>query len=173
MSAATMIPPVDDNVDHARGPARARTLVEYGDYECPFSRAAFRQIELVEQRSSDGVRFVFRHFPLTDIHPHALAASAAAEAAALQDRFWDMHELLFHRQKALGEEDLRGYASDLGLDVERFEVDRTSERVLDRIRRDVDSGVASGEVLGTPTLFIDGVVYRDAYDADRLLDALR
>jgi protein-disulfide isomerase len=168
-----MIPPVDDSVDHARGPARARALVEYGDYECPFSRAAFRQIELVERRSSDGVRFVFRHFPLTDIHPHALAASAAAEAAALQDRFWDMHELLFHRQKALGEDDLRGYASDLGLDVERFDVDRTSERVLDRIRRDVDSGVASGEVLGTPTLFIDGVVYRDAYDADRLLDALR
>jgi Na+:H+ antiporter, NhaA family len=84
-----------------------------------------------------------------------------------------MHELLFHRRKALEEDDLRGYASDLGLDVERFDVDRTSERVLDRIRRDVDSGVASGEVLGTPTLFIDGVVYRDAYDADRLLDALR
>jgi protein-disulfide isomerase len=168
-----MMQPVDDAVDHARGPAGAHTIVEYGDYECPFSRAAFRQIELVERRSSDGVRFVFRHFPLTEIHPHALAASAAAEAAALQDRFWDMHELLYHRQKALGEEDLRGYASDLGLDVDRFDDDRTSERVLDRLRRDVDSGVASGEVLGTPTLFIDGVVYRDSYDAERLLEALR
>jgi protein-disulfide isomerase len=94
----------------------------------PFSRAAFRQIELVERRSSQGVRFVFRHFPLTDIHPHALAASAAAEAAALLDRFWDMHELLFHRQKALDEEDLRRYASDLGLDVDRFDDDRTSKR---------------------------------------------
>ena len=116
---------------------------------------------------------MFRHFPLTDIHPYALAASATAEAAALQDRFWDMHELLFHRQKALGEDDLRGYASDLGLDLDRFDDDRASERVLDRIHRDVDSGVASGEVLGTPTLFIDGVVYRDSYDADRLLDELR
>jgi protein-disulfide isomerase len=167
-----MLQPVDDAIDHARGPAGVHTIVEYGDYECPYSRAAFRQIELVEKRSSDGVRFVFRHFPLTDIHPHALAASAAAEAAALHGRFWDMHELLYHRQKALGEEDLGEYASDLGLDVERFDDDRSSERVLDRICRDVDSGVASGEVLGTPTLFIDGVVYREAYDADRLLEAL-
>ena len=76
-------------------------LLEYGDYECPYSRQAFRQIERVEKELGGGIRFAFRHFPLTQIHPHALAAAAAAEAAALQDRFWDMHELLFHRQKAL------------------------------------------------------------------------
>ena len=96
------------------------------------------------------MRFAFRHFPLTRIHPHALAAAAAAEAAALQGRFWDMHELLFHRQKALEDGDLRGYAAQLGLDVAAFDRDRASRTVLERIQRDVNSGLASGQVLGTP-----------------------
>jgi protein-disulfide isomerase len=144
-------------------------IVEYGDYECPYSRQAFRAIQRVESRLGDQVRFAFRHFPLTDIHPHALAASAAAEAAATQDRFWAMHELLFHRQHALEDGDLRGYAAELGLDVDRFHADRASAGVLARIRRDVQSGLASGEVLGTPTLFIDGVVHRGSYDAASLL----
>ena len=117
------------------------------------------------------LRFAFRHFPLTGIHPHALAAAAAAEAGALQDRFWDMQQLLFHRQKALEDGDLRGYAAQLGLDVAAFDRDRASTAVADRIRRDVDSGLASGQVLGTPTLFIDGVVHRrrlrPAHPADR------
>jgi protein-disulfide isomerase len=120
----------------------------------------------------DGVRFAFRHFPLTDIHPHAFAASAAAEAAARQGRFWDMHELLFHRQKALEDEDLRRYAAELGLELAGFEEDWSGEAVLARIRRDVESGLASGEVLGTPTLFIDGVVHRRGYDTATLLEAL-
>ena len=118
------------------------------------------------------MRFAFRHFPLTGIHPHALAAAAAAEAAARQGRFWDMHELLFHRQKALEDADLLGYAARLGLDVAVFDRDRTSSAVDDRIRRDVDSGRASEQVLGTPTLFIDGVVHRGGYDPPALLAAL-
>ena len=93
--------PLDDVVDHIRGSPAGRLIAEYGDYECPYSRRAFREIERVERRLGAGVRFAFRHFPLTGIHPHAFAAAAAAEAAALQDRFWDMHELLFHRQNAL------------------------------------------------------------------------
>src|ERR1700694_4357846 len=93
---------LDPEVDHVRGPAAGRLLVEYGDYECPYSRQAFRQIELVEKELSGGIRFAFRHFPLTQIHPHALAASIAAEAGALQDRVWDLDELLFHRQLAPG-----------------------------------------------------------------------
>jgi protein-disulfide isomerase len=164
--------PPDDKVDHVRGPADARLLVEYGDYECPYSRQAFREIERVERELSDGLRFAFRHFPLTEIHPHALAASAAAEAAALQDKYWDMHELLFHRQKALEDDDLRRYAAELDLDVARFDSDRIGTEVLGRVGRDMESGVASGEVRGTPTLFIDGVVYRDSYDAASLLEAL-
>jgi protein-disulfide isomerase len=118
------------------------------------------------------VRLAFRHFPLARIHPHALAAAATAEAAARQDRFWDMHELLFHSQKALEDGDLRGYAAQLGLDVAAFDHDRAGRTVLERIQRDVDSGLASGQVLGTPTLFIDGVVHRSGYDSLTLLAAL-
>jgi protein-disulfide isomerase len=164
--------PLDEAVDHVRGSAAGRLIVEYGDYECPYSRRAFRGIQRVERRLGQGVRFAFRHFPLTEIHPHALAAAAAAEAAARQDRFWDMHELLFHRQSALEDDDLRRYAAELGLDVARFDSDRTGAAALERVRRDVESGMASGDVRGTPTLFIDGVVHRGAYDTTALLEAL-
>jgi protein-disulfide isomerase len=164
--------PLDDAVDHVRGSAAGRLIVEYGDYECPYSRRAFREIEAVERRLGDGVRFAYRHFPLTGIHPHALAAAAAAEAATLQGPFWELHELLFRRQKALEDDDLRRYAAELGADVARFDRDRADAAVLGRVRRDLESGMASGEVLGTPTLFIDGVVYRGGYDAATLLEAL-
>jgi protein-disulfide isomerase len=164
--------PIDDAIDHVRGGPAGRLIVEYGDYECPYSRQAFREIERVEQRLGNAVRFAFRHFPLTEIHPHALAASLAAEAAALQDRFWDMSSLLFHGQAALEDDDLRRYASELGLDVGRFDSDRTGAAVLERVQRDVKSGLASGEVQGTPTLFIDGVVYRGGYDVATLLEGL-
>jgi protein-disulfide isomerase len=164
--------PLDDAVDHVRGPSGAPVILEYGDYECPYSRQAFREIQRVESQLDGGVRFAFRHFPLTQIHPHALAASAAAEAAALQNRFWEMHELLFHRQKALEDNDLLRYADDLALDVDRFDGDRQAPATLERIRRDVDSGLASGEVRGTPTLFIDGLVHRGAYEAAALMEAL-
>ena len=164
--------PLDEEVDHVRGPAAARLIVEYGDYECPYSRQAFRAIERIERQLAHGVRFAFRHFPLTEIHPHALAAAAAAEAAALQDRFWDMHELLFHRQKALEDDDLRRHAAELELDVAQFDQDRIGAGALGRVGRDVESGLASGEVRGTPTLFIDGVVHVDGYDAATLLEAL-
>ena len=128
----------------------AGVILEYGDYECPYSRQAFRQIERVERRLEGAIRFAFRHFPLTEIHPHAFAASAAAEAAARQNRFWEMHELLFHRQKALEEDDLRRYAAELGLDAERFDRDRGDPGVAARIQRDIDSGIASGDVLRHP-----------------------
>jgi len=164
--------PLDSAVDHVRGAPDGRLLVEYGDYECPYSRQAYHEIGRVERELEGQIRFAFRHFPLTEIHPHALAASAAAEAAAMQDRFWEMHEVLFHRQKALDDDDLRRYAGELGLDVEAFDRDRAGPGVLKRIRRDVDSGIASREVRGTPTVFIDGVVHRGAYDAAVLLRAL-
>jgi protein-disulfide isomerase len=164
--------PLDDAVDHVRGAPGGRLIVEYGDYECPYSRQAFHAIERVEAELGEGVRFAFRHFPLTGIHPHALAAAATAEAAARQGQFWAMHTLLFHRQKALDDDDLLGYAAELGLDVARLESDWASAGVLGRVRRDLDSGMASGQVQGTPTLFIDGVVHRGGYDAAALLAAL-
>jgi protein-disulfide isomerase len=161
-----------DADDHVRGAPTGRVILEYGDYECPYSRQAFRYIERVEQRLSGGVRFAFRYFPLVEIHPHAFAAAAAAEAAALQGRFWEMHALLFRRQRALEDDDLRRYATELELDPTRFDQDRFSPEVLRRIRRDVESGIASGEVRGTPTLFIDGVVHLGGYDEATLLEAL-
>jgi protein-disulfide isomerase len=173
MQAVTALDPLDEDVDHVRGPVGAPVIVEYGDYECPYSRQAFREIGQVERRSDGGVRFAFRHFPLTDIHPHALAAAAAAEAASVQGLFWKMHELLFHRQRDLEDENLRCYAVELDLDLERFDNDRASTLVAERILRDVGSGDKTGEVLGTPTLFINGVVYRGAHDADTLLEVLR
>jgi NhaA family Na+:H+ antiporter len=164
--------PIDPALDHVRGSSTGRLIIEYGDYDCPYSQQAFREIERVERRLGERVRFAFRHFPITELHPHALAASAAAEAAALQDRFWEMHGLLFHRQRALEDDDLRRYAAELGLDVALFERDRSGADVLKRVRRDVKSGIASGEVWGTPTLFFDGTVHRGAYDATTLIEAL-
>jgi protein-disulfide isomerase len=169
---AIAVEPLDEAVDHVRGPSDGHLIPEYGDYECPYSHAAYRQIQRVQRQARVGVRFAFRHFPLTAIHPHALAASAAAEAAALQGRFWPMHELLFHRQTALEDQDLRRYAAELDLDVVRFDSDRKSAAVLRRVGRDVESGLASGQVTGTPTLFIDGVVHRGGYDEVQLLAAL-
>src|SRR5947207_1421241 len=164
--------PLNASVDHVRGPESAPLILEYGDYECPYSRRAYREIQRVEKRLPGGVRFAFRHFPLISIHPHALAAAAAAEAAALQGRFWEMHDLLFHRQQALDDKDLRRYAKELGLESGRFEIDRGSDPVLLRIERDVRSGIATGEVRGTPTVFIDGVVHAGGYDAETLLEVI-
>jgi protein-disulfide isomerase len=154
--------PLDGAVDHVRGAPAGRVIVEYGDYECPYSRIAFREIGLVERRLDGDLRFAFRDFPLTEIHPHALGASAAAEArAALPPS-----EGARRRRPA-------AYAGELGLDVEAFGRDRAGSAVFARIRRDVESGIASGEVRGTPTLFIDGVVHRGGYDAASLLGALQ
>ena len=167
-----IVEPLDEKVDHVRGEPGAAVILEYGDYECPYSRQAFRAIQRVERELSGQVRFAFRHFPLTEIHPHALAASATAEAAARQGRFWEMHELLFHRQKALEDEDLLTYAGEIGLDLARFESDRVDGDVSARISRDVASGEATGVVRGTPTLFVDGVLYQGGYEPAAFIEAL-
>src|ERR1700716_1144767 len=133
--------PLDEKVDHVRGSPAGRLIIEYGDYECPYSRQAFSAIQQVERQLGGHMRFAYRHFPLTSIHPHALAAAGAAEAAARQGRFWGMHELLFHRQEALGYSDLLGYAARLRLDVAAFDHDRASTATAQRIRRDVDSAL--------------------------------
>ena len=164
------IPALDDGIDHVRGGAAERLILVYGDFECPYTRAAVHQIDRV--RRQQNVRYAFRHFPLTEIHPHARAAAAGAEAAALQQRFWEMHDLLFRCQTALEDDDLRRYAGEVGLDRLRFDVDRAGAAVLGRIRRDVDGGLASGQVRGTPTLVIGGAVYSGDYDAASLAEVL-
>jgi protein-disulfide isomerase len=159
-------------VDHVRGDRFGPVIVEYGDYQCPYSRVAFREIERVARRTGNAVQFVFRHFPLTELHPHALAAAAAAEAGALQDQFWTMHALLFHRQNTLADDYLRrtpqSSASMSCGSIATGPDPPSSERV----RRDMRSGSATGQVTGTPTLFIDGVVHRGSYTAAALLDVL-
>jgi protein-disulfide isomerase len=172
VETAAQVQPLDPEVDHVRGGADAPVILEYGDYECPYSRQAFRAIQQAERELPGAVRFAFRHFPLTEIRPHALAASAAAEAATRQDRFWEMHQSLYRRQKALEDDDLRSYATEIGLDLDRFDEDRTGAEVLARIERDVASGEATGVVRGTPTLFIDGVLYRGGYRPAELMGAL-
>jgi protein-disulfide isomerase len=163
--------PVDEEVDHVRGAATGHLIVEYGDYECPYSRLAYRAIQRLQQELGERLRFAFRHYPLMDIHPHASAAAAAAEAAAVQGRFWEMHDVLFHRQKALDDPDVRRYAEELGLDLDLFERDRVGPVAQRRVDRDVESGKASG-VRGTPTLFIDGVRHRGSYDVETLREKL-
>lgn len=165
---AAVIEPLDAGVDHLRGPADEHVILEYGDYECPYSRYAYRLIEAIEAELP--VRFAFRHFPLIEIHSHALAASLAAEAAAAQGRFWDMHDILFEHQTALHDRDFRRYASELGLDLERFECDRSSNRTWQRVYR--DSGTLSRAARATPTLFIDGTLWTGGFDAGSLLGAL-
>jgi len=167
-----LTPPVDPDRDHWRGGARAAvTLVEYGDYQCPYSRLAFRAIQQLEQQLGGQLRFVFRHLPLTRIHPHALAAAHLAEAAALQGRFWPMHELLFGHQRALEDADLWGYADQLGLDHGRLGVDLDGRTVWQRVQVDADSALESG-ARGTPTLFINGRRHLAGYDEATLGAAL-
>ncbi|NUT55152.1 MAG: DsbA family protein [Thermoleophilia bacterium] len=164
--------PLDDEIDHVRGSAAGPAIVAYGDYQCPYSRVAAHELERVERRTDHMVRVSFRHFPLTHVHPDALAAACAAEAAALQGEFWSMHALLFHRQNALADDYLRRYAAKLGLDIARFDRDRTGPAVLARVQRDVQSARETGEVTGTPTLFVEGVVHRGSYKAAALLERL-
>jgi protein-disulfide isomerase len=165
-------PAVDPDRDHWRGGARAPvTLVEFGDYECPYSRLAFRAIQRLEAELDERLRFVFRHLPLTRIHPHALAAAHFAEAAALQGRFWPTHELLYHRQQALEDSDLLGYTDQLGLDRQRLLADLDGGTVWQRVQADADSALESG-ARGTPTLFINRRLHRAGYDEAVLRAAL-
>ncbi len=154
--------------DHVRGEG-AHTLLVYGDFECPYTRLAYRTIQRLEHQGL-AFRLAFRHFPLTDIHPHALQASVAAEAAHDQGRYWPMHELLFKRQQALGRDDLRAYAGELGLDLERFDREFASDAQLAAVEGDVRTGLEAG-VHGTPTLFVDGERHH-GYDAGELRAAL-
>ena len=164
--------PVDSTVDHVRGPADARiTLVEYGDFECPHCGEAEPVIRELVTQFGDNLAFVFRHLPLTDVHPHAQLAAEAAEAAGAQGKFWEMHDLLMVNGIALTFEDLLRYASQIGADVERFENDLTSRRHALRVLRDTTSADDSG-VAGTPTFFINGRRHHGPYDLHSLAAVL-
>jgi protein-disulfide isomerase len=170
---AVLTLPVSADRDHIQGPADAPvTLVEYGDYECPYCGAAYPIIKQVQARLGERLRFVFRNFPITTSHPHAERAAEAAEAAAAQGRFWEMHDLLYENQRRLRDQDLHSYAQQLGLDVELFDKEMADHAHAERVREDFMSGVRSG-VNGTPTFYINGVRHDDSYDIETLLDALK
>ncbi|PWI09461.1 Na+/H+ antiporter NhaA [Streptomyces sp. NWU339] len=160
--------PVDPETDHILGPPEAPlTLVEYGDFECPFCARATGVTQELRQRFGDQFRYVFRHLPLPDVHPHAELAARAATAAGLQGRFWEMHDLLYKHQDELEYEDSAGYAADLGLDVEKFLRDLDDEKTADRVRADAASAEASG-ARGVPTFFIGNRRHTGPYDAATL-----
>lgn len=159
--------------DHSAGLATAPlTLVEYGDYQCPYCRQAFPIVKELQRELGAELRFVFRNFPLTRIHSHAQHSAEAAEAAAAQDAFWPMHDRLFERQFALDDESLVSYAADLGLDADRFRQELIAGTYAKHVREDFTSGVRSG-VNGTPTFFINGKRHDGDYDLESLLAALR
>src|SRR5215471_7601449 len=135
-----LVVPVSER-DHSQGPATAAVmLVQYGDYECPYTRQSTIVVRAIQQRLGDQLRFVYRNFPLTEIHPHALHAAFAAEAAAAQGKFWQMHDRIFHHQHTLADTDLEHFAEAVGLDLQRYRREVAEQRGLDRIEEDVEGG---------------------------------
>ncbi len=165
--------PVSPARDHIRGPAAAPvTLVEYGDYQCPYCAAAHAVVNAVHAHMGASLRFVFRHFPLTTIHPHAAEAAEAAEAAGAQGKFWPMHDTLYANQSRLEAPFLLAYAEAIGVDTARVAADLAEHLHAARVREDFMSGVRSG-VNGTPSFFINGVRYNGSWEAPNLLAALQ
>lgn len=158
--------------DHVLGPASARvTLVEYGDFECPSCGQAYPVLQAVRRAFGPNLRYVFRHFPLRDSHPHAEAAAEAAEAARIEGKFWEMHDRLFEHQDTLDERSLVRHARKIGADATRVERELRERVHAARVGRDVESGRAGG-VRGTPSLFINGVIYTGTRERATLVAAL-
>ncbi len=158
--------------DHAQGPENAPvTLVEYGDYQCPFCADVNPMIKAIAKAMGTQLRFVFRHMPLLEMHPYAQHAAEAAEAAGAQGKFWEMHDAILQQQSELGSDLLHQLASKIRLDVERFSDDLEARRYRPRVKRDFMSGMRSG-VAGTPTFFINGKRYEGALDHASLLSAI-
>ncbi len=169
---AVLTMPVAEDRDHIQGPADAAvTLVQYGDYECPYCGEAYPIVKEVQARMGERLRFVFRNFPITTSHPHAERAAEAAEAAANQGKFWQMHDLLYENQRDLRDQALRAYAEQLGLEVELFDREIAEHVHAERVHEDFMSGVRSG-VNGTPTFYINGARHDDSYEMETLLAAL-
>jgi formate-nitrite transporter family protein len=173
MSSGSLTPPVGVQ-DHVAGPDDAPvTLVEYGDYECPYCGMAYPIVKAIQRELGSRLRFVFRNFPLAEMHPHARHAAEAAEAAAAQGKFWEMHDVIYEHQEALEDADLVRYATLLELDAERVARELEAGTYTKRVRDDFRSGVRSG-VNGTPTFFVNGERYDGSWaDDEAFVRALR
>jgi protein-disulfide isomerase len=172
MTRARLALSVSEERDHIRGPRSAPvTLLEYGDYECPYCGQAYYVVKDLELRAGNLMRFVFRNFPLTTIHPHAERAAEAVEASGAQGKFWEMHDCLFENQESLEDEDLLECGVLAGLDIHRIVRDMREGQYLNRIREDFLSGARSG-VNGTPTFFINGLRYDGSWKLGPFLAAI-
>ena len=159
--------------DHVRGPRSALvSLVEYGDFECPYCRAAVDIVNGLQQTLGDQLSFTFRHFPMREVHPHAQHAAEVAEAAAVQGHFWEMHDRLFARQDALDDQSLIRYARELDLDAETLAKELSSHTHAARIEEDRQGGAAAS-VTSTPTFFIDGLRYDGSISLPKMLEVIR
>jgi protein-disulfide isomerase len=166
-----LTPPVQ-SYDHMRGAEHASvTVVEFGDFECPNCKQAAPAVKLLLERFDERVRFAFRHFPLTEVHPHALMAAQAAEAASAQGKFWPMHDLLFENQTHLNAQHLHSYAERLDMDMTRYTAEMDDEIYLQRVREHMESGRQSG-VRATPTFFVNGRVRDVSFGLRALFDAV-
>jgi protein-disulfide isomerase len=163
---AVAVNPSDHNLGASHAPV---TVVEYGDFECPNCKQAAPAVKLLLERFPGRVRVVWRHFPLEEVHPHALHAALAAEVAAGQGKFWPMHDLLFDNQRHLKLPQLRSYAQRLELDMVRYDADMADTVYLQRVREDIEGGSASG-VRSTPTFFLNGAVEDVSFGLQRLVD---
>ena len=161
-----------NHTDHIEGPDTARvTVVQYGDFECPMCGQAFPAVKMMLNRFAQRIRFVFRHFPLSQSHPNAELAAEAAEAAGAQHKFWPMHDLLFQNQKHLKQKDLHRYAAQLELDLVRFDFELSDQVYRQRVNEHVDSGKRSG-VRSMPAFFVNGIFVDVSFGLDHLHDAI-
>jgi protein-disulfide isomerase len=164
------VPP--EATDHALGADHARvTLIEYGDFECPGCQMAAPTPLLLLERYPGRIRFIYRHFPLEDAHPHALSAAEVSEAAAAQGKFWPMHDLLFQNQAHLKDKDLYRYAGQVGLDLLRYTAEMDDHIYLQKVREHIEGGRRS-HIRATPTFFVDGVVQDVSFGMQALHDAV-
>ena len=172
LEIAKLAPPVSNKRDHIQGPDTVpATLVEFGDYECPYCGQAYPIIKEIQKYLGNNLRFVFRNFPLTQIHPHAQHAAEAAEAAGAQNKFWEMHDYLYEHQQSLDDKNLEKYAGILGLGMVKFKNDFYKHVYASRVREDFLSGVRSG-VNGTPSFFLNGIHYNNSWDYETLSETL-
>lgn len=158
--------------DHVQGPANAPIeLIEYGDYQCPYCGRAYPIIKKIQKKLGNNIKFVFRNFPLTELHQHALHAAIAAEIAGSHDKFWEMHDMLFENQNALDDYYLLEYAKKLGINAAEFETDFGKDRFYQKVKDDYDSGIEN-KVQGTPTFFINGEPFVGDWSTSELSDYL-
>ena len=160
--------------DRVSGPATAPvTLVEYGNFECIHCGRVFPVIKQARKSLGDNLRFVFRHFPTVQTHPHSLRAAMAADAAGAQQKFWEMHDELFMHQNALEDRDFLRYARRIGLELEKFERDLSDDTLRAQIEADYDRSIFDEHITGTPTIYINEVRYHGQTDLESLLQAIR